>query len=70
MNLPDMDGNFLKGMDRAARMCPRCGSDSTVRRSEEQADGSILRRRVCKSCGMQFETVEIFLRPINIPDGA
>lgn len=46
----------------AARMCPVCGCDSIVWRSMELSDGSILRKRRCKSCGTRFETAEKFLR--------
>ena len=51
-------------VDRAARMCPSCGCDSVVRRSVELSDGSILRKRRCKACGTQFETIEKFFRVI------
>lgn len=59
--------NFVRECDlltteRAARMCPRCGEDSSVSKSYEQADGSILRRRKCKVCGTEFETIEKFYR--------
>lgn len=48
----------------AARMCPVCGSDSRVYDSREQPDGSIVRRRVCRDCGMRFETVERFSKMV------
>lgn len=48
--------------DLAARMCPRCGSDSFVYDTREQPDGSIFRRRKCRECGVKFETVERFSR--------
>lgn len=63
-----MNSAFPINMEHAARMCPECGGDSIVRRSEELPDGSILRRRICRACGMRFETVEKFLRVVDIPD--
>lgn len=48
--------------DFAARMCPRCGSDSAVYETREQPDGSVFRRRRCRACGAKFETVERFSR--------
>ncbi len=54
-------------MEHAARMCPNCGGGSIVRRSGELPDGSILRRRICRVCGMRFETVEKFWRVVDIP---
>lgn len=45
---------------KAARMCPKCASDSRVYKSTEQPDGSILRWRECrnKRCRCRFVTVE------------
>lgn len=43
---------------RAARMCPRCASDSLVYDSREQDDGRIMRKRRCKVCGVCFKTME------------
>ena len=54
-------------MEHAVKLCPVCGEGSKVKRSDEQPDGSILRRRVCKRCGTQYETAEKFLRVVYIP---
>lgn len=45
---------------KAARMCPACGEDSTVYRCIDRADGSVLRKRRCKRCGAKFKTLEKF----------
>ena len=50
----------------AARMCPACGSESVVFRSIEKADGTIIRKRICRSCETKFETQEKFLRVLYI----
>lgn len=44
----------------AARMCPKCASDSRVYNSREQSDGTILRHRECLNdqCKCRFVTVE------------
>lgn len=47
-------------LDRAARICPRCGGDSYVYYGSERDDGVYVRRRVCKDCGTKFDTLEIF----------
>ena len=44
--------------ERAARMCPDCGEDSTVYDTREQSDGAIIRKRRCRKCGVEFETIE------------
>lgn len=49
-------------VDRAARMCPRCGEDSKVYDTRERQDGAIIRKRRCIKCGIEFETLEIFTR--------
>ena len=46
--------------ENAARMCPRCGGESSVYRCSERNDGVFVRRRLCKSCGAEFETLEVF----------
>ncbi len=51
-----------EGLKNAARMCPRCGADSTVYDSRERPDGQILRKRQCQECGAKFETLESFRR--------
>lgn len=38
--------------------CPKCGGAATVQRTEKQSDGSIMRRRLCTSCGHKFLTKE------------
>ena len=50
----------MDAMTRAARLCPVCGGESHVFKSFEREDGLFLRRRRCKSCGMVFETIEVF----------
>jgi len=39
--------------------CPRCGSDRSphILRSENQGDGSILRKCLCKTCSRKFKIV-------------
>ena len=44
---------------KAARMCPECGEDSYVYDTREQPDGSIVRKRRCRKCGLEFKTTEI-----------
>lgn len=51
---------------KAARMCPACGEDSTVYRSKELSDGTILRERKCNVCGTRFQTVEKFSRVLHM----
>ena len=46
--------------DRAARLCPRCGGESVVRRGTERQDGQFVRDRQCKECGIVFQTLEVF----------
>lgn len=45
---------------KGSRMCPKCGGDSYVWRAAEREDGLFVRRRRCKSCGIEFETLEVF----------
>ena len=47
-------------VDKAARMCPRCGGDSRVYRGAERKDGVFVRTRICQQCGAEFETLEVF----------
>ena len=49
-------------IERAARMCPVCGEDSSVYDTRETPEGKIVRRRRCSACGAQFETEETFIR--------
>ena len=44
---------------KAARMCPECGEDSYVYDTREQPDGSIVRKRRCRNCGLEFKTTEV-----------
>lgn len=55
-----MNNNTPVTLIRAARMCPVCGNYSRVYRSQEMEDGSIRRKRQCRSCGFKFLTVELF----------
>lgn len=48
--------------ERAARMCPKCGEDSYVYDTREREDGSIIRKRRCGRCGVEYETREVFSR--------
>lgn len=48
--------------ESAARMCPNCGEDSTVYDTRERADGAIIRKRRCRKCGVEFETIEVLTR--------
>lgn len=52
----------MRGLEssKAARMCPKCASDSRVYNSREQSDGTILRHREClnRKCKCRFATVE------------
>ena len=50
---------------KAARMCPKCAADSRVYDSREQPDGSLLRRRECKECGLRFSTIEVLKEIIS-----
>ena len=52
--------------EQAARMCPACGESSVVYRSMELPDGTILRRRRCRGCGTEFETLEKFSRVLHM----
>lgn len=50
----------------AARTCPECAGESRVYYSSEQADGTILRYRKCRACGLRFATREKFFRLIHV----
>ena len=49
----------------AAKMCPVCGDDSCVYETRERHDGSVVRRRRCKTCGKRFVTREIYERALH-----
>ena len=49
------------GNMKLARMCPVCDAGSIVYDTREQPDGSIIRKRRCKACGVRFMTMEILL---------
>lgn len=47
-------------MERAARMCPKCGGWCGVYKSwERNTDGAYIRRRYCTVCDTEFETMEV-----------
>lgn len=54
--------SWMLDIERAARMCPVCGEDSSVYDTRETPEGKIVRRRRCSACGAQFETEETFIR--------
>lgn len=49
-----------------AKLCPECYGESFVRRSITAEDGSIIRERICKSCGAKYKTEEIFLHMVDV----
>ena len=46
-------------------VCSRCGSMDSKIIDKRQTDQSLRRRRMCKSCGQRFSTVEIICNNLN-----
>lgn len=47
------------------KTCVTCGNRVYIYRSETDADGQIVRYRLCDACGTRFKTIETFVKILN-----
>lgn len=50
----------------SAYLCPNCGGKSVIYDSRKLKDGSVMRRKKCRKCGIRFCTNERYAGRIGV----